>query len=56
MTINLLSWRGQSHVSNFYILDLENVATASFGVLVWSTKVVGGQLVDYTYDCRARNG
>ena len=24
-----LSWRGQGHVSNFYIVDLENFATAS---------------------------
>jgi len=24
-----LSWRGQCHVSNFYIVDLENFATAS---------------------------
>ena len=29
MTDCPLSWRGQGHVSNFYILDLENVATAS---------------------------
>jgi len=25
-----LSWRGQGHVSNFYIVDLENFGTASF--------------------------
>jgi len=25
----VLSGRGQGHVSNFYIVDLENVATAS---------------------------
>ena len=24
-----LSWRGQGHVSNFYIVDLKNFATAS---------------------------
>ena len=24
-----VSWRGQGHVSNFYIVDLENFATAS---------------------------
>jgi len=24
-----LSWRGQGHVNNFYIVDLENFATAS---------------------------
>ena len=49
-----LSWRGQGHVSNFYILDLENFATASrrcTGVMN-----VDGQLVDNTYDGRARRG
>jgi len=48
------SWRGQGHVSNFYILDLENFATTSrmcTGVIN-----VDGQLVDYTYDGRARRG
>ena len=49
-----LSGRGQGHMSNFYILDLENFATASrrcTGVIN-----VDGQLVDYTYDGRARRG
>ena len=50
MTDYPLSGRGQGHVSNFYILDLV------IGVLVWSTKLVGGQLVYYTYDGRARRG
>jgi len=54
MTDCPLSGRGQGDVSIFYILDLENVATASLGVLVLSTKLVDGQLVDYTYDGRAR--
>jgi len=49
MTDCPLSGRGQGDVSIFYILDLENVATASLGVLVLSTKLVDGQLVDYTY-------
>jgi len=43
-----LSVRGQGHVSNFYILDLENFGTASrrcTGVIN-----VDGQLVDNTYD------
>ena len=46
---------GQGHVSNFYIVDLENFATASrcSGVI---NEVVGGQLADYTYDGRARRG
>ena len=56
MTDCPLSGRGQGDVSIFYILDLENVATASLGVLVLSTKLVDGQLVDYTYDGRARRG
>jgi len=29
LTECFLSWRGQGHVSNFYIVDLENFATAS---------------------------
>ena len=54
MTGCLLSGGGQSHVSNFYILELENFATASrrcTGVIN-----VDGQLVDYSYDGRARRG
>jgi len=49
-----LSGCGQGHVSNLYILDLENFATASgrcTGVMN-----VDGQLVDYTYDGKARRG
>ena len=42
-----LSGRGEGHISIFYILDLENFATASrrcTGVIN-----VDGQLVDYAY-------
>ena len=54
MTGRSLRGRGQGHMSNFYILDVENFATASrrcIGVIS-----VDGQLVDYTYDGRARRG
>jgi len=54
-----LSGRGQGHVSNFYILDLENFATAShrrIGAINKLNKLVDGQLVDCTYDGRARHG
>ena len=54
MTDCPLSGRGQSHVSNFYILDLENFVTASRRCT--SDINVDGQLVDYTYDGRARRG
>ena len=37
MTDCPLSGRCQGHVSNFYILDLENVVTEVVGVLVQST-------------------
>jgi len=55
MTDSPLSERGQGHVSNFYIVDLENFATASryIGVI---NELVDGQLVDYTYDGRAHLG
>jgi len=43
-------------VSNFYILDLENFATASHGCIGAINKLVDGQLVDYTCDDRARRG
>jgi len=33
-----LSWRGQGHVSDYYIVDLENFATAS-------RRVVGIQMI-----------
>ena len=49
-----LSRRGQGHMSNFYILDLEHFATASrrcTGVIN-----VDGQLVDYTYYGKVRRG
>jgi len=49
-----LSRRGQGHMSNFYIVDLKNFATASrrcSGVVI-----VDGQLVDYTYYGKARHG
>jgi len=49
-----LSGRGQGHVSNFYILDLENFVTASrrcTGVIN-----VDGQLMDYTYDGKVHRG
>jgi len=38
-----LSWRGQCHVSNFYIVDLENFATASrrYTGDIHNTSVVG---------------
>jgi len=55
MTGCLLSGRGQGHMSNFYILDLQNnFATASrrcTGVIN-----VDGRLADYTYDGKARRG
>jgi len=48
--------RGQGHVSNFYIFDLNNFATASCRCIGVINKLVDGQLVDYTYDGRARRG
>ena len=48
-----LSGRGEGHVSNFYILDLENFATASRWCIGVISKLVDGQLIDYTYDSRA---
>jgi len=56
MTDCPLSGHCQGHVSNFYILVLENFATASH----WCTGVINelleGQLVDYTYDGREHCG
>jgi len=49
-----ISGRGQGHVSNFCILDLENFARASrrcTGIID-----VDGQLVHYIYDGKARRG
>jgi len=40
--------RGQGHVSNFYILDLENFATANRRCIGVVNKLVDGQVVDYT--------
>jgi len=48
------SGRGQGHVSNFYILHLENFATASLPSISAINKIVDGLFVDYTYDGRAR--
>jgi len=43
-------------VTHFYILDLENFATASLHCIDVVNKLADGQLVDYTYDGRARRG
>ena len=43
------SGRGQGHVSNFYILDLENFASASHRRLSAINKLIIGQHVDYAY-------
>ena len=51
-----LSGRGQGHVSNFYIVVLENFATASRRCNGVTSNLVDGQLVDYTYDGQARRG
>ena len=48
------SGRGQCHVSNFYIMDLENFATESRRSTGVFNELVDGQHVDYTYDGRAR--
>jgi len=48
--------RGQGHVSNFYILDLESFAKESDRCISAINKLVDGQLVDYTYDGLARRG
>ena len=45
---------GQGHVSNVYVLDLENFATASRRCT--GAVNVDGKLVDYTYDGKARRG
>ena len=53
------SGRNQGHVSNFYIWDWdleENFTTASRWRIDVIKKLVEGQLVDYTYDGRARRG
>jgi len=56
MTDCPLSGRGQGHVSNFHILDLENFATASHRCIGTINKLLDAQLVDYTYDGRANRG
>jgi len=48
MTYCRLSGSGHGHVSTFYILDLENFATASHRCIGAINKLVDGQLVDYT--------
>ena len=45
-----LSGRGQGHVNNFNILDLEKISPEQVVI----NKLVDGQLVDYTYDGRPR--
>jgi len=56
MTDCPLSGRGQGHVISFYILDLENFAVASRRCIGAINELVDGQLVDNTYDGRARRG
>jgi len=51
-----LSGRGQGHASNFYIVDLENFATASHRCTGVMNELVNGQIVDYTYNGRAHHG
>ena len=51
-----ISGRGQGHVSNFYIVDFENFARASRWCTGVISELVDGQLMDYTYDGRARCG
>jgi len=51
-----LRGRGQGHVSNFYIVDLENFATASHRCTAVINELVDDQLVDYTNDGRVRRG
>ena len=48
--------RVTGYVSNFYILDLENFATASHRCIGTINKLVDGQLVDCICDGRARRG
>jgi len=47
---------GQGHATHFYILDLENFATASHKCIGVVSKLAEGQHVDYAYDDRARHG
>jgi len=49
--------RVTGYTSNFYILDLENFATASHRCIAGTVnELVDGQLVDYICDGRARRG
>ena len=50
------SGRGQVHVSNFYILDLENFVSASHRCLYAINKLIVGQHVDYAYGGQVRRG
>jgi len=54
MTDCPISGRGQGHVSNFYIVDLENFATASRRCTGVINELFDDQLVDYICDSRAR--
>jgi len=56
MTGCSISGRDQGHVSNFYIVDFENFARASRWCTGVISELVDGQLMDYTYDSRARCG
>ena len=56
MTDCPLSGRCQGHMSNFYIVDLENFATASRRCTGVINELVDGRCVDYAYDGRARRG
>jgi len=56
MTDCPLSGHCQGHVSNFYILVLENFATASRRCTGVINELLDGQLVDYTYDSRVHCG
>jgi len=56
MTDCPVSGCGQGHVNKFYILDLENFATASHWCIGAINKLVDSQLVDYTLDAQACHG
>ena len=51
-----MSGCGQGHVNKFYILDLENFATASHWCIGAINKLVDSQLVDYTLNAQACHG
>jgi len=56
MTDCPLNGRGQGHMSNLYILVLENFITASRLVYWCDNKLIDCQLVDCIYDDRASRG